>query len=153
MRTLFLLMIGCSISFCQSYQIKTREQSKQNYYYDAIFLSQGKPQEETNLNSDAAMRVYRVVITAQLVNMNAEEGYHIYLEELSLGTEGAKLHLIASRSVEPGEIMTKYKIESETWGLQFIKWLSPTSFAFKLAGNKFKLENINRSKVTISKIN
>jgi len=46
-----------------------------------------------------------------------------------------KLHLIASRSVEPGEIMTKYKIESETWGLQFIKWLSPTSFAFKLAGN------------------
>jgi len=29
-------MIGCSISFCQSYQIETREQSKQNYYYDAI---------------------------------------------------------------------------------------------------------------------
>jgi len=99
------------------------------------------------------MRVYRVVITAQQSIWMPEKVIIFISKNYLLEQKVQNFIWLQVEVSNQAEIMTKNIRLNQRLGVyNLLKWLSPTSFAL-ISGNKFKLENINRSKVTISKIN
>ena len=147
------IIIISSLCLSQNHEISTRPCSKNDYYANAIFLSQGPCYNLIKSVSDTIVQgSYRVVITADAVHSNGEEGYSIYIEQFTFGEEGCCRKFIKCFQIEPGEIMEKFNIDGEPWKLGFIKWLSVTSFQIVLAHTKFNISHLDKSLIVVSRI-
>jgi hypothetical protein len=120
------------------------EQAKANYYPWITFLSEGPTDWfEKNENAKVQGRAFRVaILVSEIYNT-------IYLEEVTLGSEGCCKKLSRSRRFDLKGFASAFGFAGELSGFEFVRWLSPTSFVFRYRERNFVMSAINKAEVKV----
>lgn len=120
------------------------EPAKANYYPWVTFLSQGPIDWfERNENAKVQGRVYRVAILVSEIYST------VYLEEVTLGSEGCCKKLSRSRRFDLKGFASAFGFDGELSGFEFVRWLGPTSFVFRYRERNFVMSAINKAEVKV----
>lgn len=133
-----ILLLSTTLAFGQTHRINTMKVQNQNYYPIITYLSAGEPDEQG--------RFYRVIIYT-------EEIYDtVIIEGLTFGEEGGNVKIVSKRKVDLNALWTTFHLNGEIAGLEFGRWITPTSFTLKVLNKTFLIKNVNSLALTVSKL-
>ncbi len=145
-----LLIAAPLLAAAQSQSIPTNLDKPANYYPFITFLSQGGPSDTLdgvdNKKGDIESIAFRVIITTSEIYSN------LHFEKISYGAEGCCAKVVWSHKLDMQTFGHRFKIMGELTGLEFIKWLSPISFQFKMGRKQYMVEDISKTVVKIRQI-
>ncbi len=143
------ITLFATISAAQSGLVPTSKAVAGTIYPWITFMTQG-PAEYAPTSSvrdadegEDTSYSYRVLITTSEIYNS------IYFEKIQLGSEGCCAKVLWTRALDMNKFDSVVQGKGERSGLQFIKWLSPTSFQFSLHENVFNVIDISKKTVKI----
>lgn len=146
MRQYFFLMsilVSCIASLGQECTIRTLQKSDQDYYTEITFLSEGA----TNWTEDKSGN--EIGIAFRLVIVTSEIYDAIYLEKVSFGSEGGGKKILWKRLLNTDDLIQNFNITGEFSGVEFIKWMSWSSFELQIQNKKILFQNIDSDKIIV----
>jgi Ni,Fe-hydrogenase maturation factor len=87
--------------------------------------------------------VYRVVITTSEVYDN------LIIECLTIGEESGNVKIVSRRKVDLESIWSSFHFNGEISGLEFVKWLNPNSFSFKIHNKILVFKDIGSANLKV----
>lgn len=117
------------------------------YYPWLDFLSKGPFHEFSDpVTMEIHGRSYRVAI------VDDPDEPALFIEETRSGRDGCCTSLWLARHLNLAQLMAQAGIAGQNPSVQFIRWVSETSFEFTLAGKGFCLSHIGEDQVSVSRI-
>lgn len=139
-KVLFLIMLtACIYADAQKKQIKTTDETNENYYEWITYLNEGEIQ--WNDNNGVAFRF--VITTSEIYDA-------IYIEKIYIGEEGGGKKILKKRLVNMLNLAELYNLKGEISGIEFIKWDSWNTFEVKILNKTFKFEDIDNDIISVT---
>ncbi len=148
---IIVIAIICLIAYSchsQSKAISTETVGSIDYRWIS-FLTEG----EITWLSDSVQKTDSIVGYSFRIVITTSEVYNrIYIEKVIVGEEGCCKRVLSTRAIDMHQYQRKFGIKGEMAGINFSKWLSPTSFQFQQFNRKFNITNIDKRDVSIKEI-
>ncbi len=140
----FFVVTLYSIASSQPQLVGTTPASPATYYATLTFLTAGETQWLEHPQSDeVAGFAYRVLIATNEIYSS------MYFEKISLGVEGCCVKVVWARKLDKSVLISRFHLEGELTGIEFVRWRSPTSFEFTLKNHTYLVTHIDRPRVLI----
>jgi hypothetical protein len=132
------------VSFDQKETISLVE-TDEDYYQWITFLSEGEISWVAEPIGEVEGISFRLIITTSDIYNN------IYIEKITYGMEGCCKKIVYKKEIPLSDIFKRFKLNGERSGVEFVKWLNPTSFELKIYDDIYRIWDIDKSKIAIEK--
>jgi hypothetical protein len=148
MKKLILVLCGVLtyfLTFGQTSQIKTIDQSSKDYYPWITYLNEGPINWIESQNEGSKGISFRLIITTSEIYDD------IKIEKATVGEEGGGKKIISKRLVDRESLRAAFDLKGEISGITFKKWLTPTSFELIIQDKTLIFENIDKDTISVKK--